>query len=164
MSLGTGRLTSRKVMRVATLFTGVASAGAFAAPANAQAAANFTPRTELGVQQYAATREGSCGLGESHWLTFFRITDLGGGDFMNTSTCFGGMGSKKNIYVSASGFCGGNNVGFFSGHTASGKHLTDQRFHQSSAEYEFKPPKFPHDIFYVSRVYISAFTGNEMCG
>jgi hypothetical protein len=162
---GIRKLASRKAMRVATVFTGVASAAAFAAPANAQAVAKVTPGAALratlydagvGVNSYA--RGGCTSLtGESHWFQISNDATEPG-----TIKCYGGMGTTTDVGA-ATGFCGGNNVGFFSGHTVGGKHLTHQHFSQSNNPYYFRSPKFPGDEFTFSKLTISAFFGNEIC-
>ena len=159
MNPGTSKLTSRKALRVATVFTGVASAAAFAAPGNAQAAVKFAPRPALQAMP-DGTLAGNCAeMGEPpHYFHLFNWAN-----YPNSSMCYGGAGyAWPDLW--ATKFCGGNNIGYFSGFTKSGKHLGGQRFSQHSYWYAFKPPKFKSSVFYFSFLHISTFDGNQNCG
>jgi hypothetical protein len=149
-------------MRVATVFAGVASAAAFTAPANAQAVTKLVPTPRAMPQ---VTRAGSC-HNASHWFTLYGYQSSA--QTFPTDRCYGGVDPRGQVYSQippfrALSFCGGNNVGFFSGFTKGGEHLGDQRFKQSSNFYTFKPPKFPGSELWVSKIHISAFDGNQSC-
>jgi hypothetical protein len=143
-------------MRVATVFTGVATAAAFAVPANAQTAATLRPA--LGAAR--DIRSGDC-HSSPHFFTIYGHLD---GYVFPEYWCFGGMGGKA-VVDKAYSYCGGNNVGYINGTTESGKRLTDRRFHQSSNFYAFKAEfGFPSSYLNISKVYISAWTGSQSCG
>lgn len=149
-------------MRVATVFTGVASAAAFAAPANAQAAAKFTPT--LGATPLT-TRSGIC-HNAAHWFTLYGYKSAN--DYTPAYWCYGGIDPPAQDFTvtppfRAEAFCGGNNVGFWSGYSANGKALKNQRFHQSSNYYYFNPHKFPDSYAYISKIHLSAFEGSQSC-
>jgi hypothetical protein len=143
-------------MRVATVFTGIASAAAFAAPANAQATATLRPALR------AAGHTSSCYDSTHYFAMSYRYDGYYGDDSIGYE-CVGGVGPTAIVPFSYRGFCGGNNVGYFSGTLKDGRRLTDQRFHQSSYFYHFKPPRYSDSILKISRVYISAWTGSEEC-
>jgi hypothetical protein len=160
MNLGISKLGSRKAMRVATVFTGVtACAAAFAPAANAQTDGELAPPLALRPTAGQSTRFGSNCSNAPHWFHLYFKSSLTG-DL--TSRCIGGTGSW---YFAAggqgfpmSGFCGGNNVGYFSGWFG-GRRLTDQRFHQSSSVYWW-PGNHSSVISYL---YISKWGGNKTC-
>ena len=148
-------------MRVATVFAGVASATAFAAPANAQAAGKFMPTLQAVPED---TRSGTC-HNVSHWFALYgyKSPNLPPEDW-----CYGGIDPPGVAFsitppFQAEEFCGGNNVGYFSGFNKNGEHLGDQRFKQSNNWYTFKAPKFPGSELWISKIHISAFTGNQSC-
>ena len=151
-------------MRVATVFTGVASAAAFAAPANAQAVAKVTPGAALRATLYAgvgvnSAQRGGCNslTGESHWFKIINTDDAPW-----VEKCYGGMGTTTDVSIGTA-FCGGNNWGFFSGHSANGKRFTNQRFVADSNYYNFRAPKWPDNYFSFSTLHISAAHGNQIC-
>jgi hypothetical protein len=153
MNSGVSKRESRRAMRVATVLTGVtACAAAFTPAANAQPAAGLTPQPELRPAAAQSIRTGNC-LNTPHWFHLYN-------DRFGSAYCIGGMGPKVFTHApySATAFCGGNNVGYFSG-WRSGQQYTDQRFHQSSNSYVWG---ISHS-FAVSRVYLSAWTGNQSC-
>jgi hypothetical protein len=164
MSTGTSKPTARKVMRVATIFTGVAGAVAFAAPAHAQAP-KFPPGGPAVRAMPDKPHISSC-TGSTHYfaMKYFSGPNVYEPTRVYGVECVGGIGGiKLPVAWSDSGFCGGNNVGYFSGRSKNGKLLTNQRFAQGSNFYYFKAPKYPGSLFKISKVYISAWTGSQVC-
>jgi hypothetical protein len=149
----------RTSMHVVTLFTGAAAlAVAFAPTANAQAAGKSAFRPAPRLAKDLGIRSGACS-GVPSWV---HVYYSGGG-----ATCFGYQGVESIISPgAATGFCGGNNSGYLSGLTESGRHLR-QGFGSAakspSSIYYFAPPRFPGDVFYVSKVHISRWSGNRVC-
>jgi hypothetical protein len=155
MSRGAKTEIPRKAMRVATVFTGVAACTTVFAPAaNAQAIA-------------PAIRKASNGCaGVPTWFHLYP-------EFNANAVCYGYSGSAGNrgnvaeilLYSSlVGGFCGGNNSGYFSGTSVSGrKHYPNQAFFQGSKPYLFKGPKFPKSEIYMSFLYIFGWMGKDKC-
>jgi hypothetical protein len=101
---------SRKSMRVATIFTGVA---ACVAPMAQAAHAQVTrPDAKLGPEN---TRIAACG-GRSTWVHMGYLTG-GTGNYTAYSSCAGFVGGAG-FTVRLRGFCGGNNQGHLFGYTA----------------------------------------------
>jgi hypothetical protein len=161
MDLGISKRASRKAMRVATVFTGVtACAATFTPAANAQPAGNLAPlRPTVGLN----IRSGDTCSDTPHWFHLYSV--------VGKAFCIGGTGSKTGPGSGfgeedgwARAFCGGNNVGYFSGsllnfNTGSKRFVTNQRFHQSSTPYVW-PKSYS---FLLEFIKISAWTGNEVC-
>jgi hypothetical protein len=152
-------LTVKKVMRVATVFTGAAACTAFLAPAaNAETEATLTPGA---TARPASTTQRSCN--NAHYFHIKANTE---------SYCFGGAGSAYPDYP-ASAFCGGNNYGFFSGWSYKsdmyfGKSYRNQHFRPGSKYYSFiYAGNFNDRPLYMSFLHISGWDGtgpqNKAC-
>jgi hypothetical protein len=130
-----------RTMRVATTFTGAAAcAFAFAPMATAGTMAQAHPDNVV---------SGACGNGTAHWL---HLGNGAGGD-----RCYGdrGGGIRSKKYDTAS-FCGGNNIGSFTGISAFGDKVTKK----------FGPGKtYAHmdTTINVSSVVIESFKGSDSC-
>jgi hypothetical protein len=164
MSTSISKRAAGKTMRVATVFTGVVGAAVLTAPVNAQGT-TFMPGRPALTAKPENTRSGLC-HNTSHWFALYgyQYPDEAAPSYW----CYGGVDPLGTNFAlprpfKAVAFCGGNNVGFFSGYTKSGKYRYDQRFRQSSNFYFFKAPKFPGSYFTVSQLHISAWTGNQSC-
>jgi hypothetical protein len=164
MDLGISKRASRKAMRVATVFTGVtACAATFTPAANAQPAGNLAPPLALRPTVGLSIRSGATCSDTPHWFHLYSV--------VGKAFCIGGTGSKTGPGSGfgeedgwARAFCGGNNVGYFSGsllnfNTGSKRFVTNQRFHQSSTPYVW-PKSYS---FLLEFIKISAWTGNEVC-
>jgi hypothetical protein len=152
MNLGINKLASRKAMRVATVFTGVtACAAAFAPAANAQTAGQIAPGRTVGHGTARSTRIGNCD-NTPHYFHMY-------GGYGSAYMCIGGTGTYTfSAPDPAVAFCGGNNVGYFSGYNTAGNFVKDQRFHQSSNPYVWGVKEFS-----LTKVHISAWTGDQSC-
>jgi hypothetical protein len=156
-SMGSGikKLTSRKAMRVATVFTGTAAcATAFVPAANAQTARYAAPQAAMQPDTRWASR-GCAGVPE-----WFHLYSLYG------PKCLGGEGSIGGE-MEVSGFCGGNNHGWWSGYNTQSPSIkyTRQHFAPGTNVYWFagNTRKFPGGLVNVSKVTISNFNGHDTC-
>jgi hypothetical protein len=122
MSAANGKLRSRRSMRVATIFTGVAACTAGATQvANAQ---EVHPANEARpTYVYGSIRDSyACGFLGTHktWLhvstTSYNSGGAGGTGVSIRSVCFGFRGSYYSPpYTGIRAECGGNNYGFLDG-------------------------------------------------
>jgi len=154
---------SRKSVRLATMLTGATAWAVFAPMANAQVAKPASGSLEKApvsksvryntMRPDAGTRVCSH---TSHWFHAYQLA---------SSYCVAGPGT---FYVPDIGhqgdwgFCGGNNKGWFTGSTISGKYQK-HTFGHGSTIYVFQKPLFPDNIFYISYVHISNWSGNDKC-
>jgi hypothetical protein len=170
MHPGSSKSAARKTVRTVTLVTGItACAAAFAPMAHAQptakaaapSAGKTTAHKMVSYRTEArpdATDKG-CGSGTTHW---FHAYDA----FNAFSTCVAGpSGTNIPTTVAYSGFCGGNNKGWFLGHSLHGNPKSPQfhTFGRGNSVYHFRAPKFPNSEYYISYVYVSSWTGTDAC-
>jgi hypothetical protein len=148
---------SGKVMRVATAFTGAAAlVGAFAPGAIAGTAHRDAPRS---------TRRASRGCsGVPNW---FHVYGTGPAP-LYSPVCYGGVGSIQPD-ISAEGFCGGNNYGYWSGWDVQTNRQyrgpTRQNFGPGNYVYWFRgnQTKFPGSVVVISKITITKFNGTDTC-
>jgi len=172
MHPGISKSSVRKSVRVATAVTGItACAAAFAPMANAQP----TAKAASGSTEKAATYQkvvnykidtrpetgldatvSPCGPYTTHWFHLYRT-------FYQSSLCVAGPGTTGVGGASANGFCGGNNVGYFSGTTVSGQPRRHITFGRGNSVYWFHAPKWPHSAFNISKVYVKSWSGHDAC-
>jgi hypothetical protein len=155
----TKKAASRKTMRVATTFTGVAACAAFMTPAAmAGTARSAGPRSGNRPQangrtdavRPANTEQRSCTGGTSNWLHMA---------FAGTALCYGFKGTLGIDGSAVSEFCGGNNKGWFAGSSYGGKWVTHDFGHGTTYNH-FTTQARP---FFVYSVHISNYSGNDKC-
>jgi hypothetical protein len=155
---------TRKSVRIATVLAGATACAAFVPAANAQAAkpvsgsAQKTPVSKS-VRYNTLGGRGPGTIVCSRTPTWFHTYQL------VSSYCTAGPGTflvPDLAHTGDWGFCGGNNKGYFSGSTLSGVHQKHTFGHGTNI-YVFQKPKFPYNIFYISKVHISSWSGNDTC-
>jgi len=154
------KAVSRRTMRVATTFTGVAVfAVGFAATATADAQGT-TARTghrplgdHLRRIRPLTLQEGRCSAEyASHFLHVGWHTSIGWG-----VECFGGVGAENIFGGSVSKYCGGNNIGFIEG-TNNARAFESSPFGSAT-----KYTKIRYKQFILSGELISAYSGENKC-
>jgi hypothetical protein len=138
-----------KVMRVATAFTGAAALmGAFAP--GATASTRWASRGCAGVK------------------TWFHVYVPGYFPLLNP-VCYGGEGHIS-PEISAVGFCGGNNYGYWSGWDTGPADIqyrgpNRQNFGPGKTVYWFhsNPGRFPNSVVVISKITITKFGGTDTC-
>lgn len=156
MDPSSGKSRPRKLMRAATIFTGVAACTAGAAQvANAQDRPANAARPAGAIN--GSIRDASaCGFKGSHpnWL-HVSTTWYHSPGYTYTSVCFGFKGAYQSPpYTGIRTECGGNNHGFLQG--ANGGH---------SVSFFFGPGTTYHGLYW-SHLYdvgITSWTGNDGC-
>jgi hypothetical protein len=139
--------TAPRAMRVATTFTGVAAC-AFAFAPTAMAGTGHQLQLKDNTIRPLSTHNGNCaGANQSHW--FHMGTSA-------TVTCYGSRGNAYPGGYEIDYYCGGNNIGYFSGTGTKGHKrinfgIGDWYAHVASAP------------FAVSKVHISSWSGGTTC-
>jgi hypothetical protein len=142
---------SRKAMRVATTFTGVAAC-----------TATFTPAATAATERVAIPdikAKPGCPAGTSNWLhlAYNREND----------TCLGYSGSSNRTFdpnYGATSFCGGNNSGSFRGHFKDAPGTFYNTGFWTGTTYAHIPGTTATDPLIISYVRIYAWAGNDKCG
>jgi hypothetical protein len=147
------KLTSRRTMRVATVFTGVAAG-----------AAAFTP---FAPAAHASSIRANPGCdGTPRWFHIYWFGGNGEYEYGSRgSSCYGFKGIVHDPVVTGSvisGFCGGTNSGSFSISSGAGK-VIPGTFHASSNPYWLtNTAKWGYDP-HMTRLTIKGWTGNDEC-
>jgi hypothetical protein len=163
MNTPVAKNSSRKAMRVATVFAGVsacATAAAFAMAGHTQATPKTPPRPLPGTARTVkllANQE--CSSGTVTWFHLYYMNANGGG----SSSCIGGVGHHFVGTSRWSGFCGGNNHGDIYGYSVVNGDPRTQPFHHGSSEFRFRPPVYPDSKMWIGNVYISGWNGGTGC-
>jgi hypothetical protein len=141
------KAVSGRTMRVATTFTGVAAC-AFAFAPTAMATTAHQPQIKDNTIGPLNTVNGSCGgANQSHWFHMGTTA---------TVTCYGNIGTANAGGYVINSFCGGNNIGYFSGKGSKGK----KKVTFGTGDFWAHVPSAP---FAVSKVHISNWTGGTKC-
>jgi hypothetical protein len=135
--------TPRRAMRVATTFTGVAAC-AFAMAPTAMAATGHQTEVKDNTIRPLNTANGNCeGANQSHWFHMGTTA---------TVTCYGGRGSAHPGGYVINSFCGGNNIGYFTGNR--------KRVNFGIGDFWAHIPSAPYAV---SKVVISSWSGGTKC-
>jgi hypothetical protein len=137
------KLASRRTMRVATMFTGVAASAAAFAP--------FAPAAHASIQENVGCAN------VPNWFHTYDSNDPG-----KNSVCFGYRGNSPETIEDWQGFCGGTNYGSFSaGYTSTPKRGT---FGPGTTIYWFTKAKiWDYQSVYMNRLMISRWSGTDTC-
>jgi hypothetical protein len=167
MHSGTSKSAARKSVRVATTVTGItACAAAFAAmpspQAEAKPIAQSTGRAatykivnyKIGANPDATSHKTCSRSPEEHWFHAYNS---------KFSVCVAGPDGTSIPVHAYQGFCGGNNKGYFSGYNYNHVHQK-HTFGRGTSIYWFGSPTFPDNEFFISKVYVSNWSGQDECG
>jgi hypothetical protein len=168
MSAASGKSRTRRSMRVATLFTGVAAATVgMTQLANAQDTAHIAAKPSskhiggaIRPETAATTIESAvaCGAGHSHpnWLHVSTTIYNEGGSYFYTSLCYGFKGTVYSpTGTGVRTECGGNNYGYLAGYVKGVPWALS-----------FRPGTTYAGInkSHLSTVHISSWKGTDACG
>lgn len=143
----------KKAMRVATTFTGAAACAIGVGPAATAATHTHQfPVMTPNIRPDNNTEGGSCKGGTSNWVHMAY-------GYPNTHDyCYGFRGAIR-VDFTYSMICGGNNIGWYSGRSDSGRgKYVDATYHQGTTY-----ARLPGAPLYVSAIGINSFSGTEKC-
>jgi hypothetical protein len=147
------KLTPRKVMRVATVFTGATACAAAFTPMAMAGTGHRGPVPMLHTGGQITSR--SCPNANSYPTWFHMDSAVAG------LTCFGYTGTFnwQDNNESVVTECGGNNVGWYSGTDLATKKHAKATYHEGTT-FAILPG---YDGWDVSKVHISGWSGNDQC-